>query len=131
MLGSSLVVLEATDGEILLQTPPLGGVLACRAAILSIRMNALRDEAYERGTTSDGHFAFRLREPGGTVLASGARGLTEADRERVIDAIRRIAPVALITHSSTLVDLRELGVPTARSPAADDDDDDGRDRDRE
>jgi uncharacterized protein YegP (UPF0339 family) len=97
--GSSYVVLERSNGEALLRSPLLPGHLACRSRILSIRLNALRDECYARSADPHGHHRFFLQVADGDPLAISPSYPTREDCERAIEAVRRGAPGAFVMHA--------------------------------
>lgn len=125
------VVLEGPDGSTLLRTPLLHGQLACRATILSMRMNALLEEAYERGTTAAGDAIFTLRATDGPLLATSPPYPNTEARERAIEAVRRCAPWAIVTHVSPKEgDVLERERANHDAPPASQDPDERRKRDR-
>ena len=96
--GSFYVVLEGSYGEVLLRTSELSGQLACRSTILSIRLNSLLDEGYLRSGDENGGYVFVLQAVDGIPLAVSPVYATAEERERAIDAVRRGAPWAFVTH---------------------------------
>ena len=97
--GSAFVVLEGPDGLAILRTPKLTGMMACRAAIASLRLVTLLDERYHRYRTSDGAFAFAMRRPGAGVLAWSCAFADEESLERAIEIVRRGTPTASVVQS--------------------------------
>lgn len=97
--GSCFVILEGSDGEVLLRTPPLSGSFACRSRILSIRLSALLEPSYVRSHDGQGHYAFVLDAADGCPLAVSPIYQREEDRERAIESVRRGAPAAFVTHA--------------------------------
>jgi hypothetical protein len=98
---SSYVVLEGSDGRVLLRTALLSGQLACRSTILSIRLCSLLDECYVRSTDDQGRHSFALHvADGGDPLAFGALYSTVEERERAIAEVRHGAAQAFVTHAA-------------------------------
>ncbi|HET6582367.1 MAG TPA: YegP family protein [Nannocystaceae bacterium] len=97
--GSSFVMLEGSDGEVLLRTPPLSGAFACRSRILSIRLSALLERNYVRSSDGRGRHAFVLDAVDGGVLAASPVYRSEEELERAIESVRRGAPGAFVTHA--------------------------------
>lgn len=91
-------MLEGPDGGVLLRTPQLSGVLACRAMIVNIRLTAMLDDRYDRSTVA-GVFAFTLRGPSGSPLAISPPFANEHARERAIEMVRHHAASAPVEHA--------------------------------
>jgi hypothetical protein len=116
IIGSLYVVLEGSDGEELLRTPPLRDALACRAAILAIRLNALLDQAYARADVAPRGFCFVLHSVEGNALAVSPVFRTELAREKAIEAVQRGASDAYVTHAPP--DVMDLEPPMPITDAA-------------
>jgi uncharacterized protein YegP (UPF0339 family) len=98
VVGSQYVVFEGTDGGQLLRTPLLRDNLACRYAILAIRLSGLLPRAYVRKQLPDGGFGFALHAADGTMLGTSPIFRTSAACEQAIDGLRREASNAYVVH---------------------------------
>ena len=68
IFASVFVVLRGPSGEPLLRTTELDGELACRAAIMEIRLNATVRERFQRRASAHGGRYFVLMDPFGDAL---------------------------------------------------------------
>jgi hypothetical protein len=117
MFASVFVVLRGGDGEPLLRTPELDGDLACRAAIMSIRLNAVVRERYQRRAAAQGGRYFVLTDPWGDPLGFSPLFDSEDGCEAAIHATMDCAAHALVVRATPIT--REVDALPRRDPTDD------------
>jgi hypothetical protein len=105
IVASEYVAFEASDGRELLRTLPLRNSLACRAAIIGIRLNALLSEAYARADAAPTGCCFVLHAADGSTLAVSPVFASIREREAAIATVRREAPSAHFVHVEAASDI--------------------------
>lgn len=86
--------LRARNGQVILSGEGYTSKSGCMNGIESVKKNAAFDERYQRETSSNGKFYFRLVAGNYEPIGSSQMYEREQSRDKGIEAVKRVAPDA-------------------------------------
>lgn len=92
--------LIARNGQIILNGEGYASKQGCQGGISSIKSNATQDSRYQRKTATNGQFFFTLVAANGETLGRSELYVTEQNREKGIEAVKRTAPDAPVEDTA-------------------------------
>ena len=95
-IGEYLFSLYAGNGQEILYSEPYMTKAGCENAIESTRRNSLREEAFQKKTTSNGKYYFYLKAQNGQIIGTSNYYESEASRDNGILSVMKNAPDAKI-----------------------------------
>ena len=95
-MGEYLFSLYAGNGQEILYSKPYMTKAGCENAIESTRRNSLREDAFQKKTTSNGKYYFWLKAPNGQIIGTSNYYESEASRDNGILSVMKNAPKAKI-----------------------------------
>lgn len=103
-------VLKAANGETLLTSETYKAKRSALDGIASVKVNAPKDERYERKDAKNGSPMFNLKAANGEIIGTSEMYSNASAREGGIEAVKKNAPTAETDDRSNLV------VPRNTSP---------------
>ena len=88
--------LKAENGETILSSQTYSRISSARDGVDAARRSALRDEMFERLTSTRGEPYFTLKASNGQVIGTSEMYGTTRSRDSGIESVRRCAPGALL-----------------------------------
>ena len=95
-VGEYLFSLHSGNGQELMYSEPYLSIASCNNAIESVRRNSLREEAFEKKTSSNGKFYFWLKAQNGQIMTTSGYYESENQRDNGIELVKKYAPDAKI-----------------------------------
>ena len=95
-VGEYLFSLHSGNGQELMYSEPYLSIASCNNAIESVRRNSLREEAFQKKTTSNGKYYFWLKAQNGQIMTTSGYYESENQRDNGILSVMKNAPDAKI-----------------------------------
>ena len=95
-VGEYLFSLYAGNGQEILYSEGYTTKAGCENAIELTRRNSLREEAFEKKTSSNGKFYFWLKAQNGQIMTTSGYYESENQRDNGIELVKKYAPDAKI-----------------------------------
>lgn len=93
--------LRVRNGETILVSEGCVNGAGCEKGIASVKVNAPRDEQYERRTSVDRQFYFVLKAANGEIIGRSERYTTPQSRDAGIVIVKEVAPAAAVEDVRT------------------------------
>ena len=91
-MGEYLFSLYAGNGQEILYSEGYTTKAGCENAIESTRRNSLREDAFQKKTTSNGKYYFWLKAPNGQIIGTSNYYESEASRDNGVASVMKNAP---------------------------------------
>jgi uncharacterized protein YegP (UPF0339 family) len=98
--GQTYFVLQAGNGQTILQSETYASRSSASAGIDSVRQNASIPERYERTATAGGQFRFNLKAANGQVIGTSESYQSESARDAGIESVGKNAPDAAVVDET-------------------------------
>lgn len=92
--------LLAGNGQVILTSEGYSAKAACINGVNSVKSNAGNDARYDKATSSNGKFFFRLKAGNGQVIGVSQMYETEASRDAGIASVKSNGPDATIDDTT-------------------------------
>ena len=83
--------LKASNGQVILTSQGYADRGGCMNGIESVRKHSLKDDMFEKKTSTDGKFYFVLKASNGQIIGTSQRYASAASCNNGIDSVRRHA----------------------------------------
>jgi uncharacterized protein YegP (UPF0339 family) len=98
--GQTYFVLQAGNGQTILQSETYASKSSAGAGVESVRQNASIPERYERTATAGGQFRFNLKAANGQIIGTSESYQSEAARDAGIESVARNASGATVADET-------------------------------